>query len=93
MVSFLKGESKTVRDDNYVTLISHRGRTMIRKGRWKLVVVEGPFDEEKFELYDVQANPGEIRDLRSSNPEIYAGMLEAWQKERLELGIILPQDL
>lgn len=93
MVSFLKGESKVVHDDDYVTLISHRGRTMIRKGRWKLVVMDGPFDEEKFELYDVQADPGETRDLRSSNPEIYAGMLETWQKERLELGIILPKDL
>jgi len=93
MVSFLAGESKTVHDDDYVTLISHRGRSFVRKGQWKLVVMEGPFDEEKFELYDVLADPGETHDLRNSMPEIYTEMLETWREERLELGIILPKDL
>jgi len=93
MVSFLAGESKTVHADDYVTLISHRGRSFVRQGQWKLVVVEGPFDEDKFELYDVLADPGETRDLRSSMPEIYSEMLETWRDERLKLGIILPKDL
>jgi arylsulfatase len=93
LVRFLKGEIATVHDEEYVTLISHRGRSMLRQGRWKLVVVEGPFDEAKFELYDVIADPGETSDLRSSMPEKYEELLETWREERLRLGIILPQDL
>jgi len=93
MVSFLAGESKTVHADDYVTLISHRGRSFVRQGQWKLVVVEGPFDEDKFELYDVLADPGETNDLRNSMPQIYTEMLETWRDERLKLGIILPKDL
>lgn len=93
MVAFLGARASAVHDDDYVTILSHRGRTLVRKGRWKIVVVEGPFDEAKFELYDVVADPGEVHDLRAAEPEVFAEMLATWRKQRLELGIILPQDL
>jgi arylsulfatase len=93
MAGLLAGKSETVHDDEYVTVVSHRGRTLVRKGRWKIVTAKGPFDESEFELYDVVADPGETKDLRRARPEIFAELLEIWRAQRLELGIVLPEDL
>lgn len=93
LVPFFGGENERVHDDDYVTVISHRGQALVRKGDWKIVVTEGPFEEDKFELYDLRADPGETTDLRHAEPDIFADLLETWRTQRLELGIILPQDL
>ena len=93
MLAFLGGAASAIHDDQYVTVISHRGRSLVRKGRWKIVTMQGPFDEANFELYDLVSDPGETNDLRDSEPEIFAEMLEAWRTKRRELGIILPEDL
>ncbi len=65
----------------------------MRQGRWKLITREGPFDESKFELYDLGIDPGETRDLKAEEPEAYGRMIELWREERRKLGIILPEDL
>ena len=93
MTPFLAGEADTVHDENYVTALYHRGRAYLRQGRWKISNLERPFDESKFELFDVVADPGETTDLSQSEPEQYEAMLELWREERRRLGIILPQDI
>ena len=93
MVGFLAGESGSVHDDGYVTVLSHGGRAYARKGRWKIVTETGPFDEADFALYDVVDDPGETRDLREDEPEKFQEMLETWRERRLELGIVVPADL
>jgi arylsulfatase len=93
LTALLHGEADAVHAEDYVTVLSHRGRALVRKGRWKMVVVEGPFDEAKFEFYDMVADPGEVHDLRTTRPEVFEDMLEIWRRKRRELGIILPQDL
>ena len=93
LLDFLAGNSTAEHGDNYVTTFSHRGRAFIRKGNWKMSNLDAPFDESKFELFDLEADPGETTDLAESEPEIYQEMLELWRTERKELGIVLPEDL
>ena len=93
MSKFLSGESELVHDDQYVTILSHRGRAFLRKDKWKIVTPFGPFDEENFELYDVVSDPGETANLAAAEPEIYAELIGIWRKKRREVGIILPSDL
>ena len=93
MQDFLAGNSDAIHDDNYVTVLSHKGRAFVRKAAWKIVTTEFPFDESKFELYDVVADPGEIHNLADDEPEKFAELLEIWRVERRKLGIVLPQDL
>ncbi len=66
---------------------------MIRKGRWKLSNLDKPFDESKLELFDLDSDPGESRDLAAINPEKYQELLDLWREERRRFGIVLPQDL
>jgi arylsulfatase A-like enzyme len=93
MQDFLAGNSNTVHDDDYVTILSHEGHSYARQGRWKIVNTESPFNELNFELYDVVADPGEIHNLAESEPEKFAELLAIWRVERRNLGIVLPQDL
>lgn len=93
MTDFLAGKSEAIHDDQYVTILSHRGRALVRQGRWKIVTTNGPFDESNFELFDVVADPGETNNLAEAEPEVFAGLLEIWRTGRRELGIILPEDL
>ena len=63
MTEFLAGNSEAIHDEEYVTILSHRGRSLVRQGRWKIVTMDGPFDESNFELFDVVADPGEMDNL------------------------------
>ncbi|MEJ2153445.1 MAG: sulfatase-like hydrolase/transferase, partial [Gemmatimonadota bacterium] len=93
MVSFLAGEAPTVHADDYVTTLYHGGRAYIRRGNWKLVNLEPPFAESNFELFDLNVDPGETRNLADSEPEVLAQMIELWRITRRELGIVLPEDI
>jgi arylsulfatase len=91
--AFLGDRAETVHDDTYVTTLFHQNRAFIRQGRWKLSNLEAPFDESDFELFDLQADPGETRNLAEVEPEKYDELVELWRLEREKLGIVLPQDL
>jgi len=93
MNALLAGKSERVHDRNYVTIHSHGGRAMLRKGKWKLTNLDKPFDEAKLELFDLDADPGETRNLAAAKPEKYQELLELWRQERKKMGIVLPQDL
>ena len=93
MLPLLSGRSDRVHEDDYVTTLHHQGRAFVRQGRWKLVTRVSPFDESGFELYDIEADPGETRDLRTEAPGVYGRMIELWREERRKLGIVLPEDL
>lgn len=54
--------------------------SVIRRGRWKLIEV---FDPQGVELYDLDSDPGETRNVASANPELTADLLrelEAWRQ-------------
>jgi len=93
LVDLLRRASENVHGDDYVTVFSHRGRSFLRQGRWKITQVEGPFREAGFALYDLEADPGETRDLVRERPEKLQELLALWRTRRRDLGIILPDDL
>lgn len=90
---FLAGEVDAVHDENYVTALYSVGRAFLRQGNWKISNLDGPFNETKFELFDLANDPGEMIDLADDEPEKFAEMIQLWRAERKRLGIILPEDL
>ena len=73
--------------------MSHSGRAYLRQGDWKISNLDKPFDESKFELFDLKADPGETDNLADEEPEKFAELIGLWRVERKKLGIILPEDL
>jgi arylsulfatase len=54
----------------------HEGNRAIRQGKWKLVA-KGK--EGKWELYDVEADRSELRDLAGEQPQRVKEMADMWQ--------------
>jgi arylsulfatase len=93
MLPLLSGTVAAIHDSTYVTTLYHAGHAFVRQGRWKLVNLEPPFDESEFQLFDIEADPGETTDLAAAEPDRFAAMIQLWRQQRIELGIILPSDL
>jgi arylsulfatase len=93
MLPLLSGATAAVHDSSYVTTLYHSGNAFIRQGHWKLVNLGPPFVESGFQLFDLEADPGETTDLATVERERYTAMIRLWNEERLRLGIVLPSDL
>jgi arylsulfatase len=93
MVEFLAGSESQVHDENYVTTLYHGGKALLRQGQWKIVTLDPPFDESQFQLFDIEADPGETTNLALRYPDRMASMLALWRVKRQELGIVLPRDI
>jgi arylsulfatase A-like enzyme len=91
--SFRAGEADTVHDEHYVTAMSHSGRAYLRQGDWRISNLDKPFDESKFKLFDLKADPGETNNLADEEAEKLEELIGLWRVERKKLGIILPEDL
>jgi len=92
MLPFLSGSATSVHANDYVTTLYHSGRAFMRQGKWKLVTMDRPFAESKFELYNLEVDPGETTNLAEIEPERFAMMVGLWRENLRELGIILPGD-
>ncbi len=93
MAAFLAGDADAVHDDDYVTTMFHRSRAYLRQGDWKISNLNPPFDESRFELFNLREDPGESRNLAEDEPEKMAELIALWRVERKRFGIILPEDL
>lgn len=93
MAAVLAGEASTVHDADYVTTLFHAGRAFVRRGQWKLVTLEPPFEESAFELFNVDDDPGETTNLAAVHPDIHRELLDLWRSERARLGIVLPSEM
>ncbi len=91
--AFWAGETEGVHGDDYVTIHAHGAQAMLRRGDWKLLNTEFPFDESTLELFNLARDPGETTNLRDQEPEIFQELLDLWRSERRAAGIVLPQDL
>ena len=60
----------------------------VRQGRWKLLEF---FEDNRVELYDLDADPGESKDLAAVEPEKAAGLKVALASWRSRVGARLPQ--
>ena len=48
------------------------GRQAVREGRWKLVHLDIRSEHPRYELYDLELDPGETRDLSDEYPDVLA---------------------
>jgi arylsulfatase len=65
------------------------GRAAFRRGRWKITWVEKPFGASTFELFDIESDPGESRNLGQTYPEIHRRMVQAFEEYSRANGVII----
>lgn len=66
------------------------GRRYVREGRWKAVHIPPPTGSGRWELFDIEADPGEVNDMARSNPEQLAKMVKDWNSYATDKGVVLP---
>ena len=64
------------------------GRCAIRQGKWKIVKIEPPFGKGSFELFNIEDDPTESRNLSDQYPDQYQKMLNYWKAYVRDNGVI-----
>ena len=59
------------------------GRQAVRQGPWKLVHMDIRSDNPRFELYNLDSDPGETRDLSAEHPDVLARLQEIMLQEHI----------
>lgn len=75
-------------DDDQVTGWEIAGSGALRKGRYKITFVPAPKGPQRWELFDVIADPGETRDLASEQPDLLKDMLVLWEQYKKDVGVV-----
>ncbi|KAH8666933.1 alkaline-phosphatase-like protein [Xylariales sp. PMI_506] len=89
----LSGKARNVHDEDCVTgweLFFHQA---VRKGKYKAVFIPKPKGPEKWQLYDLEKDMGEIHDLAEEEPEILQEMIKHWLGYVAEFGVFLKEEL
>ncbi|KAF5585396.1 Arylsulfatase [Fusarium pseudocircinatum] len=66
------------------------GLRAIREGHWKALYMTAPRGKDKWELYNLKNDPGELHDLADSNPDITDRLIDLWEIYYSETGMFDP---
>ncbi len=89
LLPFLNKKKNFVHDEEYVMGWELFGRCAVRKGKWKITKMERPFGRGVFQLFDIEEDPTESKDLSKRYPEKYKEMLAHWRDYVKDNGVIL----
>lgn len=88
MVSYVKGKAEGIHEKDFIEGWETCGRAAVRKGDWKMVYIPKPKGPERWQLYNLAKDPGEIHDLSEEEPERLEKMTKLWDQYVLETGVI-----
>ncbi|MES2497380.1 MAG: arylsulfatase [Pseudomonadota bacterium] len=88
MLDHVAGAAAEVHPEGTTTGWELFGRRAIRRDRWKAVWLRSPEGVADWQLYDLDADPGEIDDLAATQPAILAELVAAWDGYVAQVGIV-----
>lgn len=89
-VPYLTGASDRIHPKDFINGWETCGRAAVRKGDWKAVFIPKPKGPERWQLYNLAKDPGEVNDL-SQLPEyedIMKELMACWEQYVLETGVV-----
>ncbi|MEH6516345.1 MAG: arylsulfatase [Halioglobus sp.] len=92
LLNLLNNSSMPPHDESYAFGWELFGHKAIRKGKWKLLSLAGERDGDSWQLFDIESDPGESKNLATQEPEKLAEMQAEWGRYVLRNNIILPDD-
>ena len=94
MVPWLQGQSDAIHKVDFVEGWEMGGRAALRKGNWKIVYLPsgkgGPSAKgrDRWELFDLDKDPGEIQDVAEQFQEVRKELLRLWDQYVIETGVV-----
>ncbi|MHC4933654.1 MAG: arylsulfatase [Planctomycetota bacterium] len=89
MAGFLRGKSESVRGPEEPLGWEFISWRAMRLGKWKVTWISRPFGQSDWELFDLEADPGETRDLSGEHPAKLQELVRLWKKYRDENGLVM----
>ncbi|KAK4234451.1 arylsulfatase [Achaetomium macrosporum] len=75
-------------DQGYVMGFEVAGSGALRRGDWKITFVPAPKGPQRWELFNIKEDPGEVSDLSQQYPELLEEMLELWEEYKKDVGVV-----
>lgn len=83
-----RGESERIHEKDFIQGWETCGRAALRFGDWKIVYIPKPKGPERWQLYNLADDPGEVHDLADAHPERLRQLLKLWDQYVIETGVI-----
>uniref|UniRef100_A0A060T3J8 ARAD1A16236p n=1 Tax=Blastobotrys adeninivorans TaxID=409370 RepID=A0A060T3J8_BLAAD len=87
-VPYLDGKTDHIHDQDYVIGWELVGQAALRKGKWKINFVAQPAGPQKWELFDLDQDPGETTDLAHQHPEKLEELIAHWEQYAKDSGVV-----
>lgn len=88
MVPYLEQTAPSIHEKEFINGWETCGRAAVRKGDWKIVFIPKPKGPERWQLYDLAKDPGEIHDLAEQEPQRLKELIKLWDQYVLETGVM-----
>ncbi|KAH9904387.1 alkaline-phosphatase-like protein [Xylariomycetidae sp. FL2044] len=82
------GHSAEIHGADYVVGFEIAGSGAVRRGDWKITFVPAPKGPQRWELFNVKDDPGEVHDLAEKYPERLREMLDLWDQYKNDVGVV-----
>lgn len=92
LLRYLQGDVDRVHTDEPYGFSVHR-RQGLQFNQWKIVRLPAPYSDYTWELYDVDADPGETTNLAKRMPEKTKEMISRWEEFAKTTGMIVSDEL
>ena len=96
-VPILTGQSDSVRSTDDAMAWELHMRRAVRMGDWKAVyekdnpaMAMNPKAPSSWKLFNLQLDPGESKNVREENPEVFERLMTAWDIYAEENGVFVP---
>lgn len=87
-LGYLQGEADTVHGDEPIGFELYGNRALF-KGRWKTVLTWPPEGNGRWELYDLERDPSETRNLAHRHPDVLRAMVADWDRYAEDNGVAI----
>lgn len=88
MVPFLTAAAERIHAEDFINGWETCGRAAVRKGDWKIVFIPKPKGPERWQLYNLARDPGEVHDLANQEPQRLQELIKLWDQYVLETGVV-----
>lgn len=82
------GKAARIHDKDFIQGWETCGRAALRYGDWKIVYIPKPKGPERWQLYNLANDPGEVDDLAEAEPDRLKELLKLWDLYVIETGVI-----
>jgi arylsulfatase A-like enzyme len=82
------GQADRIHEKDFIQGWETCGRAALRYGDWKIVYIPKPKGPERWQLYNLVQDPGEVDDLAEVEPDRLKQLLKLWDQYVLETGVI-----